>query len=184
MQEEECRDKSNQKLRQCSPDNRRANLVCLKTMNRQCLRNEDDCCKQTKPEESQTNSKHDCVPLPKIRQIDQRVGAAQAPDERSQQENHGAEKQTVEEAGPPPVETLSLVKSGKQQRESGAGVEESGKTGRRARALSWRRRGNSPVNAQNHEGRDEGRIPEHPMKREMVAIPPVERRRDINRSVY
>jgi hypothetical protein len=136
VQEKQCGDKSNRELGQGGPEDRRTNLVGFKTVKSERLGDQNNRGKQAKSKKSQSNAKHNRVPLSEIRKIHQGVWAAEAANERGQQENHGAEEKAVEEAGAPPVETLPLVQSGKQQRESGAGVEESGKTRRRAGAFS------------------------------------------------
>src|SRR6516162_4081601 len=114
MQKKKRCDKCNHKLRQSGPDDRRANLIRFKTVTRHRLRDENNGCKKAESEESQRDTKENRVPLAKVREIHQRVWAAQTPNKRGQQENHRAEEQTIEEAGAPPVETLSLVKRGEQ----------------------------------------------------------------------
>ncbi len=149
-------------------------------MKRQGLGDQNYRRQQAKAKKSQRHAEHNRVPLPKIRKIHQWIRTAQAPNQRGKQENHCAEEQAVEKSGTPPVETLPLVQSRKQQRETRAGVEESGKTRRRPGGFSRRRRGNSQVDAQNHDRRDQRGVPEHPVERKMFAIPAIKRRGDIH----
>src|SRR6516225_8070898 len=140
MQKKKRCDKCNHKLRQSGPDDRRANLIRFKTVNRQRLRDENNGCKKAESEESQRDTKENRVPLAKVRKIHQGIGTAQAASERSQEKSYGAEEQAVEKARAPPVKTLPLVERGKQKRESGAGVKKARKAERGSRAFSrWRR---------------------------------------------
>ena len=102
-------DDGNRKLRSRSPEDCWSNLVGFKTVNRQCLRHEDNGSQQAEAEESQAKTKNRSVPLPKVGQIDERIWASQPPYERGEQENSRSAKESVEKPRPPPVQPLALV---------------------------------------------------------------------------
>src|SRR5262249_9695857 len=88
---------------------------------------------------------------------------------------------TVEKAGPPPVEPLSLVERGEPQCEPEAGVQETHKTRSGPRFTFRWPRWNSAIDAENHDRRNEGRNPEHPVKGKMAAQGSIDGRGRIHR---
>ena len=85
--------------------------------------------------------------------IHQRVRPPQATNRRAKEEEEPGRDQRRELAGAPPIEPLSLIERREQQRESGAGVQESGE----ARWRSWRSRArwwwNAVVDTRRHDRR-------------------------------
>src|ERR1700719_1601292 len=146
-------------------------------MDRQRLRHEDDRSQQAKTEKGQPKPKKGGVPLPQVGQVDERIWASQTTNECTEQENHATNKQSVEQPRPPPVQPLPLVERGKQHCKSTTRIEESCEAWRGTAFLGGRSTRNSVVDTHEHDRREQGGIPKHPVKGKMIAVPAVERRR-------
>src|ERR1700739_1742660 len=126
------------------------------------LRHQNDRGKEAEAKEDQRDAKNDRVPAPEKGEIDERVRAEQTPHCRYAQEKDTAEKQCIEQPGPPPVEALALIESGEQQGKACAAIEKSCKTRRRAVFWSggtWR---GAAINAPQHDRSQHRHAPKHP----------------------
>src|SRR6201999_2487307 len=86
--------------------------------------------------------------------------------------------------GAPPTEPLALLEGGKNQREARAQIKKAGETRCGAALFARRLRRNAEVDACHHQRRNQRGVPEHPLPGEMVSIPAVERRRNVDRTIH
>ena len=174
------REERETQLRNGRPQHGWTDLSRVESAHGQRLRDDQGGREQAEAEGEDTESEDEGVPFAEEREIHQWIRPAQTANRRAQEEEDPGREQRGEHAGAPPVEPLSLVERGEQQREAGAGVQESGEARCRSRRPRPRRRRNAVVDARRHERRRERGRPEHPLPRQVIPIEAVQRWRKVH----
>ena len=167
-------------LRNGRPQHGWTDLSRVESADRQRLRDDQGGREQAEAEGEDTESQDERVPFAEERQIHQWIRPAQTTKRRAQEEEDPCREQRREHAGAPPVEPLSLVERGEQQREAGAGVQESGEARCRSRWLRPRRRRNAVIDARRHDRRARADVQNIHVPRQVIPIEAVQRWRKVH----